>query len=486
MQVAIPKEKSLLNFVENTDAEFFQDTLGDSYVHVTIDKHREVMPLKSGQCHTWLSGLYYEKEKCSVSKGIKNQVISVLEYKAKANTSTPVELHTRIAAEHNGAYWYDLTNSAWEAVEVTKKGWCIKQPPRLFLRYSIQHAQDTPKKGGDIRKILNYTPIKGNEILFLSWLVSCFVPKIPHPAMVFYGEKGAGKTTVNELLKAIIDPSNLETLNLSNDLRSLNVQLKQNHFLPYDNISKINDQTSDALCRAITGSGIQQRKLYTDDEEKIYRYMRCISINGVENVINRPDLLDRSILLQLERISDEKRKAIVDLKAEFMAERPVIMGGIFDTLSKAMKLYKNVKLDKPPRMADFERWGYAIAEAIEQGAGQKFLNEYAANRELQNIEAIDSDPLATLVVEFTKEKGEWTGKVFDLCVELIRIAPRQYIALNPKNFSEKPNQLSRRLNGIKGNLEAAGVRYENHGHGRDGTTVTLRWIKAQEGVMPND
>jgi len=266
----------------------------------------------------------------------------------------------------------------------------------------------------------------------------------------------------------------------------LNVQLKQNHFLPYDNISKINDQTSDALCRAITGSGIQQRKLYTDDEEKIYRYMRCISINGVENVINRPDLLDRSILLQLERISDEKRKAIVDLKAEFMAERPVIMGGIFDTLSKAMKLYKNVKLDKPPRMADFERWGYAIAEAIEQGAGQKFLNEYAANRELQNIEAIDSDPLATLVVEFTKEKGEWTGKVFDLCVELIRIAPRQYIALNPKNFSEKPNQLSRRLNGIKGNLEAAGVRYENHGHGRDGTTVTLRWIKAQEGVMPND
>lgn len=41
-------------------------------------------------------------------------------------------------------------------------------------------------------------------------------------------------------------------------------------------------------------------------------------------------------------------------------------------MSKAMKIYPDVKLDKMPRMADFAHWGYAIGEAL-GNLGQVFL-----------------------------------------------------------------------------------------------------------------
>lgn len=82
---------------------------------------------------------------------------------------------------------------------------------------------------------------------------------------------------------------------------------------------------------------------------------------------------------------------------------PLILGNIFDILSKAIKIYPNVKLNKLPRMADFSHWGYAIAQALGD-LGETFLDEYKCNYNKQNIEAINSDIVATLLIAFMKEK----------------------------------------------------------------------------------
>ena len=266
--------------------------------------------------------------------------------------------------------------------------------PILFRRYRHQTPQVTPTQAGDIRKVLNYVNLKGQETLFLCWLVSCFVPAIPHAMPIFYGEKGAAKTTTSASTKAIIDPSTLDTLTFQNDPRTLVVNLQQHWYLPFDNVSFINEETSDALCRAITGSGIQQRKLHSNNEDCIFKFRRCLAINGINNVATRPDLLDRSILIELERISEIDRRELAEVQAAFEADRPAILGGIFDTLSKAMGIFPTVKLNKLPRMADFARWGYAIGEAL-GGLGNEFLDQYAQNRQNQNDEAIANDPVAT-------------------------------------------------------------------------------------------
>ena len=80
---------------------------------------------------------------------------------------------------------------------------------------------------------------------------------------------------------------------MSHELRTMVVNLQQHWFLPFDNVSHLNDEMSDTLCRAITGGGIQQRKLFTNAEDYIFTFQRCIAVNGINNVANRPDLLDR-------------------------------------------------------------------------------------------------------------------------------------------------------------------------------------------------
>jgi hypothetical protein len=51
------------------------------------------------------------------------------------------------------------------------------------------------------------------------------------------------------------------------------------------------------------------RRLYTDDEELVFRAARPILLNGIEDVISRPDLADRAIFLTLPPTAGRKSSA---------------------------------------------------------------------------------------------------------------------------------------------------------------------------------
>ena len=69
--------------------------------------------------------------------------------------------------------------------------------------------------------------------------------------------------------------------------------------LAFDNLSHLQDWQSDALCRISTGGGWAGRALYTDQDETILDVMRPIALNGIEEVVTRNDLLDRSPIVYL-------------------------------------------------------------------------------------------------------------------------------------------------------------------------------------------
>jgi len=449
----------LMNLVEDSGALFFHSDVKDLYAAMRVNGHTEIMSIGSRAFELWLIGLYYNAYMQPISNDAIKQVLGACSAKAIYDNPNPVTLSVRVA-ERDRAFWYDLTNNDWQAVKITKDGWCVEnEPPILFNRFRHQSPQAIPKNGGNINKILGYVNLKDNKTLFLCWLVSCFVPNIPHSAIILHGEKGAAKSTASELLKNLIDPSSLETLTLQSNLRTLAVNLLNHWFLPFDNVSFINEEVSDTLCRAITGGGIQQRKLNTNSEDVIFTFQRCIAINGIQNVAKRADLLDRSILIELLRIKDEKRKELTEIMANFEADRTDILGGIFDTLSKAMAIYPTVKLCNLPRMADFTRWGYAIGEAL-GGMGQQFLDEYAANSQIQNEEAIANDPVATLIVEFMRDKEHWSGKCSELYNKLLSIAFDHGISTSDKYYPKNAIVLAKKFNDIKSNLESIGIYIE--------------------------
>jgi hypothetical protein len=69
-------------------------------------------------------------------------------------------------------------------------------------------------------------------------------------------------------------------------------------------------------------------------------------------------------MIELDRISKENRKVESDIIANFMKQRPQLLGYIFDTLVKTLELKSTIRSNDMPRMADFALWGEAIARAL--------------------------------------------------------------------------------------------------------------------------
>ena len=74
------------------------------------------------------------------------------------------------------------------------------------------------------------------------------------------------------------------------------------HVLAFDNLSGLPHWLSAALCRLASGGSFAVRRLYTDDEEVLFKAARPIVLNGIDDVIGRADLADRAIFLSLTPI----------------------------------------------------------------------------------------------------------------------------------------------------------------------------------------
>ena len=80
------------------------------------------------------------------------------------------------------------------------------------------------------------------------------------------------------------------------------------HVLAFDNLSGLPPWLSDTLCRLTSGGAFSTRRLFTDQDEILFAAARPIILNGIEEVITRPDLADRAILLMLAPIAERQRR----------------------------------------------------------------------------------------------------------------------------------------------------------------------------------
>src|SRR5207253_11216811 len=87
------------------------------------------------------------------------------------------------------------------------------------------------------------------------------------------------------------------------DVRDLIIASHYERLVSLDNLSHIPDWLYDALCRMATGDGIRTRQLYTYTQETIIEVQRPIILNGIEQLATRHDLLDRSIVISLPKLS---------------------------------------------------------------------------------------------------------------------------------------------------------------------------------------
>jgi hypothetical protein len=298
-----------------------------------------------------------------------------------------------------------------------------------------------------------------------------FIPDIPHVILMLHGPQGSSKSTLMTLLKDLLDPSAVGVASLPREERELIQAMDHSYLIYFDNVGNLPDWASDALCRATTGTGFSKRQLYTDDEDVIYRIQRPIGINGINIAAQKPDLLDRSLLIGLEQIPENKRRTIADIRAEFSDDHASILGGFLDVVVKALST-PEPQLDRTHRMADFVSGGYRIAEALGR-SGQEFLDAYSENVRQQAEEAVRSDILAEALLAYLEGRNDkrWRGTATTLLNDLKAEAEKLHISTRQRAWPKAAHALTRRLKLLKDSLTRIGYNVEFTREGKESARI---------------
>ena len=176
-----------------------------------------------------------------------------------------------------------------------------------------------PERGGLIEVLAGLLNLPGHDefVLVVAWLVAAVRSKGPYPLLAIAGEQGSAKTFLTKALRALIDPNVAPVRAAPREERELFISARNSHLLAFDNLSNLSPWISDALCRLASGGSFAVRRLYTDEDEVLFEAARPVVLNGIEEVITRPDLADRAIFLTLGPIAEQRRRPEKELWREF-------------------------------------------------------------------------------------------------------------------------------------------------------------------------
>jgi hypothetical protein len=201
--------------------------------------------------------------------------------------------------------------------------------------------------------------------------------------------------------------------------------------LNFDNMSHLTPALSDALCRLSTGGGFTTREYYTTGEEAVFYAKRPMVLNGISDIATRGDLLDRSIIVSLQNIPEDKRRPEKELDAEFEEAMPKFLGALLTVMSGAMRDIGTTNLKRLPRMADFALW-IAAAEKHLGWQDGAFAAVYDVNRADVHKLALESSVISKPILQFIGFERSWEGTAGELLEELINRSKKEELFYRTK------------------------------------------------------
>jgi hypothetical protein len=449
--------------------ELFHTATGIAFADIMVDGHRETWPIRSKRFRAWLRRCYYQATGGAASAAEIRSALDLLE--ARAQFDGPERaVHVR-TAEHAGHIYLDLADERWRAIDIGPDGWRVSEClPVRFRRPCGVLPLPVPQQGGSIEALNSFLNLARRDdfVLIVAWLLAALRPGGPYPLLAISGEQGSAKTVLSKLLKALIDPNAAPVRSLSREERELMIAANNGYLLAFDNVSGLPIWLSDALCRLASGGSFAVRQLYTDDEEVLFEAARPILLNGIEEVISRPDLGDRAIFLTLAPIGQAQRRSESELWREFEIARPRMLGALLDAVAHGLRTLGRIHLDRLPRMADFALWAAACETALWPPG--TFARAYEADRRAAIESIIDADPVATLVREVMTEHRSWTGSAADL-LSAGSDCSEDGVWGGSAGWPKSPRALAGRLRRAQTFLRALGIEVAFGREGRAGTRV---------------
>jgi hypothetical protein len=360
-------------------AELFHTDDGKGYADILVNAHRETWLIGSTGFREWLRHRYYKDVGgAPTAEALRTAIEQV---SARARFDAPMRrVYVRVGGQE-GKIYLDLADETRRVVQIDGEGWgVVDNPPVRFLRVKGMLPLPVPVKGGSVDTLRSFVNVKRDTdfVLMMSWLLAALRDCGPYPILKVWGEPGSAKSTMVDVLRALIDPNKASRRRFPREDRDLFIAAGNAHVLSYDNISHVPDWLSNSLCTLATGGSYATRTLYTNQEEELFEATRPVILNGIENFIMKHDLADRTIVLELKPIPEGSRRLESELKTKFEAARPQILGALLDAVAHGIRMLPMTRSEGWPRMADFAHWVTACERALwPEGT---FRDAYDGNR----------------------------------------------------------------------------------------------------------
>lgn len=363
---------------------------------------------------------------------------------------------------------YDLSTDKYQCVEIKKGSWkIIDTPPSVFHRDSNDKEQVVPVYDEDfdfldtIMKFFNFSTEEDAK-LFSIWLISAFIPDVTHPLLVFTGAHASGKSSACTMIQELISPRCVDRMAFPKKVDDLVISLANHCISVFDNCSarRIGEDVSDILCQSVSGGFYTKRKLYSDMDTVTIPLKGMVVMNGCDSLVERPDLVSRVLQFNFSSIEGERLETDQKLMEEFQKVKPKILGVIFEIISCYLEEKDDVKIDNYViRLTEFQRVA-VVLNRIAYGEEEETVDSLLeTNKKEMNIQLLEENPVAVLILRFMERRVEWSGSVTDLYDRLDTLAYKEQIERSNKLYPKHAASLSMRLNSIASSLKQAGISF---------------------------
>lgn len=418
--------------------------------------------IAQNECHpliesnSFLRRLFYKEYGIFVEAKKIQSMIDYLDIQP-LTVEEPFEMACRVYCNDNYVV-YELNKDTKECVLVAEDGISIDTVSDVLFKHSADFQNQVMPDWdvemedifGLIHKHFNLKNEKQEKMLILYLVTSFLGANIPFPVLILNGEKGSSKSTTMRKLEKIIDPktSDLCGLPKSSDLE---LRLSNNYYVCFDNLQALNRSISDTIARSCTGCSVSRRRLYHDQDEIVMSIKCLVALNGISLVAKESDLLDRALIVELERLNPKNIKTEQELWKDFEEDRPKILGCIFRILMIAYFDLRPTKEQEKIRLADFHIACIKVGRVL--GMTDKEVSDILwENQRNVNRQSLNEDIVACCLIELMSHKKEYINSMTGLLVDLQDLASKNGIvgSVLPKT----PNHLSNRLRKVKSNLQA--------------------------------
>jgi len=439
----------LLALMEN--APLYVDPQSNTYVELGGD----IFPLEAKHplLFETVSDLHYSATGQTIGKDSLAAAVAVLSYRARRE-GHPAPLANR-ACFWDEALYYDLGNG--RAARIAGGAWeIVPAKVGLFRAWPHKRPHPDPVADGDPWRLFRSVHVTPEARPFvLATLAACLFPGIARPALVITGPQGSGKSTAARYFKLALDPGHPALTLITRKPEDLDLLLARHFVLALDNLSNMPPDLADTLSAIITGAAPQRRALHTDNELITLHTDVTICLNGITSLTDRPDFMERTLKIELERIEDAARLADDELDEAFSADLPEILGGLLSLLARGLKIFPEYRPPRLPRMAAFARIAAAIAEGMELGGGEAFLAEFFRNQGAQHLQLAEGNLFFAAILE-TCAAGDYPEGTFKQVVATLK----ELADPGPKDPFPTARGLRRALERLRVPLNTAGIGFE--------------------------